>query len=516
MFKKIVYSLMLAGALGAASAESAINNVTPPQNYPTVASPQTKLFKAAPSLKTQTPIKHLVIIFQENVSFDRYFATYPRALNLANETPFHAKAGTPSVNGLTPQLIESNPNSIKPYRMAGNFQPCSQDHDYPMEIKANNGGLLNKFVEYGSYQDANYQQKCLGEVMGYYDGNTVSAMWNYAQNFALNDNSFGTTFGPSTPGALNLVAGTTGPVVSPTGEREVIENGHMIEDPNPFYDDCSYGTSKSGDTGTAVAYFTAGKNIGDVLSAKGIAWGWFQGGFKADSYQGLSAQCNKITANHFGVKKSDYNPHHEPFQYYASTANPHHLAPSATKLIGSNDQANHQYDMSDFWLAAKAGKLPAVSYLKAPNYQDGHGGYSNPLDEQEWLVNNLNQLQQLPEWKDTAVIIMYDDTDGDYDHVAPPKSQFDDIVGRRGFGPRLPFLLISPYAKNNYVDHTLTDQSSVLKFIEYNWGIPALGADRADQYAGSILNMFDFNKKTASPKLFLDPKTGVVVPNHIK
>ena len=99
MLKKIVYSLMLAGALGTASAESAINNATPPQNYPTVASPKTKLFKAVPSLKTQTPIKHLVIIFQENVSFDRYFATYPRALNLSNETPFHAKAGTPSVNG---------------------------------------------------------------------------------------------------------------------------------------------------------------------------------------------------------------------------------------------------------------------------------------------------------------------------------------------------------------------------------------------------------------------------------
>lgn len=490
---------------------SNVNNFQPPTSYPDVLIPTQKAFPNANKLSTKTPIKHLIIIFQENNSFDRYFGAYPNALNLSGEPKFVAKENTPSVNGFTKQLLESNPNTIQPHRMANDFQPCSQSHEYIDEIKSHNGGLMNKFVEYGSYSNLRYQQKCFGQVMGYYDGNTVTALWNYAQNFTLNDNSFGTNYGPSTPGALNLVAGTTGPATLASGlDDSIIENGYIFEDPNPYYDDCSYGTSKSGDTKTTVALMDKNvQNIGDVLSKRGITWGWFQGGFRPDRYDGKTAICNKITANYYGVSKSDYNPHHEPFQYFASTANPHHLAPSLDSFIGSDDRANHQYDVKDFWVAAKGGKLPAISYLKAPNFQDGHGDYSNPRDEQTWLVENINKLQQLPEWKNTAIIIAWDDSDGDYDHVAPPKAPFDDVKGRRGYGPRLPFLLISPWVKRNYVDHTQLDQSSVLKFIEYNWSLPSLGKNSTDQYAGNILNMFNFDDKPSLDKVILDPKTGL-------
>jgi Phosphoesterase family len=121
-----------------------------------------------------------------------------------------------------------------------------------------------------------------------------------------------------------------------------------------------------------------------------------------------------------GGASKDYIPHHEPFQYFPSTANPQHLAPTSISKIGRTDQANHQYDLADFWAGADTGNLPAVSFLKAAAYQDGHAGYSDPLDEQHFLVQTINRLEKLPNWKSTAVVIAYDDSDGWYDHQMGP------------------------------------------------------------------------------------------------
>lgn len=486
-----------------------INNQKP-NSYGDLPVIEKKLFKNANSLQTKTPIKHLVIIFQENNSFDRYFGVYPNALNPDGEPAFVAKKDTPAVNGLTEQLLKKNPNSKNPYRLDRDFQPCSQNHEYYAEIASFNGGLMNLFVENGGHDSDDYKQSCEGQVMGYYDGNTVTALWNYAQNFALNDNTYGTTFGPSTPGALNLVAGANGPASTPTDNGEDLENGYIIDDPNPYYDDCSYGSSKSGSASTAVAQITDGKNVGHLLNEAGITWGWFQGGFAPTGYDGEIAICNSMSKNRYGVESRDYIPHHEPFNYWKDTSNPHHLAPSEDSYIGSSDQANHQYDVKAFWKAVKDDNMPAVSYLKPSGYQDGHGGYSNPLDEQEWLVKTINKIQKSKEWDSTAIVIIYDDSDGDYDHVYSPKSQFSDIPGRKGYGPRLPMLVISPYSKVNYVDHTQLNQTSVLKFIEYNWNLDSVGEYSNDKYSNNILNMFDFDKKDKNQKLILNPKSGLI------
>jgi len=261
----------------------------------------------------------------------------------------------------------------------------------------------------------------------------------------------------------------------------------------------------------------SGTNIGNLLSAKGITWGFFQGGFR---------DCNVAHTGSDGKPKKDYIPHHQPFQYYTSTANKDHVPPTSAALIGHNaDQAKHQYDIADFWAAVNAGNLPEVSFLKAPGYQDGHAGYSDPLAEQEFIVNAINRLQSLREWNETAVIIAYDDSDGWYDHVVPPivspsntmADAFNGIgqcgtsaagseQGKCGFGPRLPLLVISPFAKRNYVDGTLTDQSSILRFIEDNWNTGRIGGGSSDVKAGTLLNMFDF--KHPIGKLFLNPQTG--------
>jgi len=470
------------------------------------------------------------VIFQANVSFDHYFATYPHAANPPGQPRFSPKPGTPTVNGLTPQLIADNPHSAKPFRLDQTQSvTCDQDHNYGPEQEAMHNDLMDQFVETVG------ETGCSGTVydpgtkvvMGHFAGNTVTALWNYAQHFAMSDNSFGTTFGPSAPGALNLASGRTqGAEDGDTGTlgSDVVPDGNgklsVVGDPQPFFDDCSNRETVK----------MTGKNVGNLLNDKGVTWGFFQGGFKPTSVSSGKAVCGATHTGSNGMPKPDYIPHHQPFQFYASTSNPHHLPPSSVAMIGQTDQANHQYDLSDFWAAANAGHLPAVTFLKAPGYQDGHALYSDPLAEQGYLVDTLNRLQKLSEWDSMAVIISYDDSDGWYDHAMPPivnqsSSALDALTGvascgngtkaaggyqgRRGYGPRLPLLFISPFAKVNFVDSTGTDQTSILRFIEDNWNLGRVGDSSSDELAGSLLHMFDFHGPRAD-KLFLDPGTGEI------
>ena len=522
----------------------------------TVAAAAITLLPAGPAFaadrddfKTATPIKHVVVIFQENVSFDHYFGTYPHAFNLPGETPFHAKEGTPESNTLLSSgLLTHNPNKANPFRIPPTVPvTCDEDHNYNDEQAAAHGGLMDLFVEKLSCNDPVLG---LASTMGYYDGNTVTAMWNYAQGFAMSDNSWGTTFGPSTPGALNLVAGNTFPgtlaPLRPNGKPASAggniaggaTTGAVVGDPRPLLDDCVASNPKF----QGVNQITmSGKNVGDLLNAKGITWGWFQGGFAPTGVDAAGrAVCGQHHAGLAGddavVNAGDYIPHHEPFMYYPQTTNIHHLRPSSVGKIGQSDQANHQYDITDFFAALQNGNLPAVSYLKAGAYQDGHAAYSDPIDEQIFVVNTINALMQSPEWKETAVIIAWDDSDGWYDHqmgtIVMQSNVSDDQLlgpgncgaprandvaggmqnGRCGFGPRLPLLVVSPWAKRNFIDDTITDQSSILRFIEDNWNLGRIGGGSVDAIAGTLDNMFDFDQRGGRARtLILDPQTGAVV-----
>jgi phospholipase C len=499
--------------------------------------------------ETSTPIKHLVVIFQENVSFDHYFGTYPLALNPKGEPRFVAAQGTPGVNGYTDGLLYNNPNFLNktlngaaasnPFRLdRSEAATADQDHDYTPEQQAFHGGLMDGFPKYtGTPGPPPTGQTTNALVMGYYDGNTVTALWNYAQQYAMSDNSYNTTFGPSTPGAINLISGQTGGIVdSVSAGDSVVPDGSggqtLISDADPIGDVCS---------GTGTVRF-GGQNIGDLLNSRGVTWGFFEGGFNLTKTNADgSTGCSRTTTSQITkTKKADYIPHHQPFQYYASTSNPKHLRPSSVSSIGFGDAANHQYDTDDFFAAVKAGNFPAISFLKAPGYQDGHAGYSDPLDEQAFIVQVINFLQQQGrDWEHTAVVIAYDDSDGWYDHQMAPivnqsSTEADALLapgscgdgstalssstaqhaqGRCGYGPRLPLLVVSPYAKHNYVDHTVTDQSSILRFIEDNW----VGGQRIDgsfdSRAGSLLNMFDF-KNPQNGNFLLDESTGVPTNNH--
>ncbi|WP_322069911.1 phospholipase C [Paraburkholderia bannensis] len=575
--RKTLLSISFAAAVVAIAACGSNNNSTPTST--------TAAVSAQDALKTATPIKHLVVIFGENESFDHYFGTYPNAQNPEGEPTFAAAAGTPTVNGLTTALLTANPTvsntknpsgtNINPFRLDRSQAATeSQNHNYTPEQLAADGGAMDLFP-LNTGNNAVGSANTFGEpglVMGYYDGNTVTALWNYAQHFAMSDNAYTDTYGPSTPGAISVISGQhNGTVVTKSGavvpgsatsspSTDVVydlQGGWTLTgDLDPTGDAC---TVAAGSTTTAAM---TSKNIGDLLNSGGVTWGGFMGGFNLQTVNANGTTgCNRSTySSVLGASESDYVQHHAWFQYYASTQNLAHTRPSSVAAIGYTDPldntatpVHHQYDVNDFFTAVKAGNFPSVSFLKAPAVADAHPGNSDPLDEQSFVTSVVNFLQQQPDWKDTAVIVTYDDSDGWYDHqyIAPTTSSFDAttaettgqttktavtgadqlngagvcnatgavqgvgvnggaVNGRCGPGTRIPFLVISPYAKPNFVDGTtVVTQSSVVRFIEDNWlGGARIGQGSNDANAGSIMNLFNFATTTPNATLYLDSNKG--------
>jgi phospholipase C len=513
-------------------------------------------------------IKHVVVIFGENISFDHYFGTYPNASNLPGETVFTAAAGTPTPNNYVsnPGLLTANPNlsvanaagAANPFRLArAQAGTMDQDHNYMPEQTAFDGGKMDMFplsvgvpngAALATATGASAITTTNGLTMGYYDGSTVTAMWNYAQHYALNDHSFGTTFGPSTPGALEIVSGQTNGVINPLNvASSIVADGSGgftdINDGDPTNDICS---------STSANFSMSGKNIGDLLNASKITWGFFTGGFDltVTNTNGTTG-CGRTTGAVYipgNPLKADYIQHHEPFQYYASTGNPSHARPTSAANVGNTDAANHQYDMHDFTDALAVGVMPAVSFLKAPGYQDAHAGYSDPLDEQTFVVNTINAIEKSSFWPSTAIIIAYDDSDGWYDHLTnfvngsatasdtlngagvcisatAAGAALPGVVattlhaqGRCGYGPRLPLMVISPWANKNFIDSTVTDQASIPRFIEDVFlSSQRIGGGSFDSIAGPLTNMFNFSNGAVIPNpnvVTLDPVSGKVTSGN--
>jgi phospholipase C len=291
-----------------------------------------------------------------------------------------------------------------------------------------------------------------------------------------------------------------------------------------------------------------GKNIGDLLNAANVTWGWFQGGFNLSiTNPNGTTGCARSTVSPIVGAIPDYVQHHQPFQYYKSTQNLTHARPTSVATIGTTDAANHQYDSQDFTAALAAGNLPAVSFLKAPASQDAHPGNSDPLDEQTFVVNTINAIEQSSFWSSTAIIIAYDDSDGWYDHASnlingsttsadtvngagvcisataaaaalPGITGTKPAQGRCGYGPRQPLLVISPWAKKNYISSIVTDQSSITRFIEDTFlSSQRIGGGSFDSVAGSLNDMFNFTNSAVVPNpnvVLLNASTGLVTSGN--
>ena len=432
-------------------------------------------------------------------------------------------------------MRRTSPGAANPFRFnRSQALTTSQSHSYTPEQNSFDHGAMDLFpISTGSAGSSTSMSVLVPAVvttkginMGYFDGNTVTAMWEYAQNFALSDNSYNSNFGPSSPGAVNLIAGQTNGIIegntlnTPSGNQIADGQGGytMIGDAEPFGDVCSSLTSFNASL--------SGKNIGDLLNAQGLTWGWFQGGFDLTvTNPNGTTGCKRSTVSPItGLTEGDYVEHHEPFQFYASTQNLAHTRPTSVASIGFTDAANHQYDIHDFYDSLNIGNLAAVSFLKAPSYQNAHPGNSNPLDEQAFVVNVVNTLMQSSFWDSTAIIIAYDDSDGWYDHLQGPSiinGSFNatsdtltaagacgiqgttpqlpgpnsgglPVNGRCSPGVRTPLLVISPWAQANVIDHNFTIQTSITRFIEDNWNLGRIGGGSFDAIAGPINNMFNF------------------------
>jgi phospholipase C len=199
--------------------------------------------------------------------------------------------------------------------------------------------------------------------------------------------------------------------------------------------------------------------IGDRLDEKQISWGWFSGGWN-DALDGKPDPLFQF--------------HHQPFVYFAKYAD------------GTSAKGAHLHDEQDFLQALKNNDLPAVSFIKPLGQDNEHPGYATLLKGQQHVADLVQAVQKSQYWNDTAIIITYDENGGFWDHVAPPKGD------RWGPGTRIPAIIVSPYAKKGFVDHTQYDTTSILKLIEERWDLAPLGT--RDAAANSLTNALDFSQ----------------------
>lgn len=262
--------------------------------------------------------------------------------------------------------------------------------------------------------------------MGYYTAATdgVGALWSLADNYALNDNYFSSVMSNAPSNQLYLIAAS--------------------DNDFPFSVQPAFGPCNQPDPASQPYNF---RNLGDQLSDANISWGWFQANY---------GECG-----------NGYVPVQNPFQYFTST----HDAPQVQNIANFFSQLN-------------SGNLPAVSFVQANDRNSGHPG-SGPIgDSLNWLNDFVSQVKASPAWDSVAIVVIWDEGGGFWDHVPPPQ------VDSQGLGIRVPMLVISPFAKAGYVSHVRMNHVSVLKFIQWNWSLPSLNA-RNDQ-GNDIRDMFQF------------------------
>lgn len=265
------------------------------------------------------------------------------------------------------------------------------------------------------------------EAMGFYD-NTVQGMdrlWGFAQQFALADNYFNPVMTSAPDDVLYMISAF---------------DNNFLPAVQPIFGPCQK------PSGQAKAFTWT--NVGDQMNSKNVSWGWFQ--------------------EQFGVC-GNYVATENPFQYFTST----HAAPNVQ-------------DYSNFVAQLNSGSLPAVSFVQPAPSHDMHPGSGPVSVAASWLDNFIQSVQNSSAWPDSAIIVIWDEAGGWYDHVPPP------AVDSQGLGVRVPMLVISPFAKRGYISHLQMDHVSILKFIQFNWNLPSLNARNSSPASGDLRDMFQF------------------------
>jgi phospholipase C len=411
-------------------------------------------------------LKQVVIIYLENHSFDNLYGQFPGANGLANAGARATQvdlAGAPYATlptppgGAFPSTLANAPFSIEQYVPASANTP-DLVHRFYQEQAQIDGGRMDRFA---AISDAK------GLAMGYYNTASLPLAAEAAGN-TLCDNFFHGAFGGSFLNHIHLISAQAPvfPSAPATIRAKLDPTGTLVKDgavtPDGYVVNTSFTVNAPHPATAPVANLVPNQTmptIGDRLSAKGVSWAWYSGGW------------NDALAGHADPL---FQYHHQPFAYFANYSD------------GTAAKAQHLKDETDFIAAARAGTLPAVSFVKPLGEVNEHPGYTNVLSGEQHVVALLHVLRTSPHWKHTAVIVTYDENGGFWDHVAPP------MIDRWGPGTRVPTLVISPLAKHGYVDHNRYDTTSILALIEHRWGLAPLTA--RDGAANDMRNAFDFSQ----------------------
>ncbi len=471
-------------------------------------------------------IDHIVVIFQENRSFDHYFATYrnPRGGRTVNNLLNAAGVVDPKftnmqknpegiaynylplpadIPGFQNAALENKPFPLNPYIPASANVPWDPSHNFHRMFAQVDKGRMDQFVALAMHNPkappatpelltadtariAFELSKPSGAVLGYYERADIPHYHALADEYVLFDNFFQAMSGGSTGNALYLAAGRSAQWQAAPDKLKIAQTlalsdppydgkGILINDLPPLQGptETAYASLKIAPPPEEQTY----PSIGDRLNEAGISWAWYNENWNSVKPWALKTAFGPGDGSAVVDSANLYVPHHNPFQYYPSWA--------------SNVRAGHMRDAEDFAADAQSGKLPQVSFIKATGINDEHPADSAPQWGESWVMNILRQLAASPAWSRTAVIITYDEGGGFWDHVAPPQPD------EYGCGTRIPAFLISPYARRGYVDHKFGDTTSVLAFINARFGFQPLGPRDAKAYA--MLDGLDFAQKPRAP-----------------
>jgi phospholipase C len=421
-------------------------------------------------------INHFVIIYLENHSFDNLYGEYPGAEGLASSTGFatqvddmgHAYGSLPQPMDTSktppepdprfPADLPNQPFAITDFVKADEKIP-DLVHRYYQEQSQINGGRMDKFAAASNAK---------GLTMGVYHTMDLP-LANVARDYTLCDAFFHSAFGGSYMNHIYLVSAAVltfpGAPMDMTAQFDAM--GTRTADgavtPDGYVVNTAFSVNSPHPSNVANDHLVPSQSIptiGDRMLAKNISFAWYSGGWD-------DALAGKTTDDSFQY-------HHQPFVYFD------------TFKDGTKEKADHLKDEKDFIDAAKAGKLPQVSFVKPVGINNEHPGYADLAAGEAHVVDLIKTIKGSPQWKDTAIIITYDENGGFWDHVPPPKAD------RWGPGSRVPAIVISPFAKKAYVDHTKYETASILATLEHRFGLTPL-SDR-DAKAADMTPAFDFNK----------------------
>jgi len=420
-------------------------------------------------------INHIVVVYLENRSFDNMFGRFPGAdgLEQAKSAAVQVdKDGKPYA--VLPPILDEKTKQPDP-RFPAELSNTPFDVGQYVKLTEKHRDLVHRFYQnqeqinggrndkYAAWSDAG------GLVLGFYD-TSGTKMYKLAQEFTLADNFFQSAFGGSLLNHIFMICACAPKFdAAPASIRAQLDaEGHLVKDGAVTPDGYAVNTIYSfyppyPATATDIAKRLpplTDANIGDRLTDKKVSWAWYSGGYDAAMA---------------GRNEGNFQYHHQPFVYFASTGE------------GTKAKTQHLKDEAKLFAAVAKGKLEKVVFYKPVGDENQHPGYADIASGDAKAASLIEAIRKSPLWKDTAIIVTYDENGGFWDHVAPPKAD------RWGPGTRIPAIVISPYAKRGFVDHTTYDTISILKLIEARYDLKPLGS--RDAAANDLTNAFDFKKK---------------------